>query len=63
MEKLKEGKLKLDIGNKLISVTGVRYWNRFPREIVDTPSPNPGSAQGHAGWGSEQADVVEDVGD
>lgn len=60
-EKLKKGKVSLDIRNKFITVTAVRYWNRFPREIVDVPSPKPGSAQGQVGWGSEEPDLVEDV--
>ncbi|KFV41660.1 hypothetical protein N341_12874, partial [Tyto alba] len=36
--KLKEGKFKLDIRKKFLTMRVVKHWNRFPREAVDAPS-------------------------
>ncbi|KFW65437.1 hypothetical protein AS28_10548, partial [Pygoscelis adeliae] len=36
--KLKEGRFKLGIRKKFLTVRVVRHWNRLPREVVDAPS-------------------------
>jgi len=36
--KLKEGKLRLDIRKKFLTVRVVQHWNRLPREVVAAPS-------------------------
>ncbi|KFU89825.1 hypothetical protein M959_01923, partial [Chaetura pelagica] len=36
--KLEEGRFKLDIRRKFLSVRVVRQWHRLPREAVDAPS-------------------------
>ncbi|KAK4807027.1 hypothetical protein QYF61_000356 [Mycteria americana] len=36
--KLKEGRFRLDIRKKIITMRLVGDWNRFPREVVDAPS-------------------------
>ncbi|KFQ05406.1 hypothetical protein N329_00863, partial [Haliaeetus albicilla] len=36
--KLKEGRVRLDIGKKSFTAMVVRHWNRLPREAVDAPS-------------------------
>ncbi|TRZ15273.1 hypothetical protein HGM15179_011846 [Zosterops borbonicus] len=42
--KLEEGKFRLGIRKKFFTVRIVRYWNRFPRDVVDAPnlSVSPG---------------------
>ena len=35
---MKEGRLRLDIMWKFITMRVVRCWNRLPREAVDVPS-------------------------
>ena len=36
--KLEEGRFRLDIRKKVITLRMVRHWNRLPREAVDAPS-------------------------
>ena len=36
--KLKEGRCRVDIRNKIFTRRVVRHWNRLPREVVDAPS-------------------------
>ena len=36
--KLKKGRFRLDIRIKFIVLKVVRHWNRFPGDVVDSPS-------------------------
>ncbi|KFV60858.1 hypothetical protein N341_04152, partial [Tyto alba] len=36
--KLKEGRLRLDIGKKFFTIRVLKHWNELPREVVDAPS-------------------------
>ncbi|KFW82543.1 hypothetical protein N305_07790, partial [Manacus vitellinus] len=35
--KLKEGRFRLDIRRKFLTVRVLRHWHRLPREAVDAP--------------------------
>ena len=36
--KLKEGRFRLDIRKKSLTVRVVRHWNRLPSVVIDAPS-------------------------
>lgn len=36
--KLKQGRFRLDINKKFSTMSMIRHWNGFPREIVDAQS-------------------------
>lgn len=52
--KLKEGRLRLNVRKKILTVKVVRHWNRLRREIVDVPSPDvfSGNLELRATWSS-----------
>jgi len=56
--KLEEGRFRLDIRKKFLTVRVVRHCNRLPSEAVDAL---PRSIQGQAGWGFEQPGLDESV--
>ena len=37
--KMEEGRFRLDIRKKFVTVRGVRHWNRSSSEVLDAPSP------------------------
>ncbi|KFQ73180.1 hypothetical protein N335_12097, partial [Phaethon lepturus] len=36
--KLKEGRFRLDLRKKFLTMRVVNHWHRLPREVVDAPS-------------------------
>ncbi|KFP23438.1 hypothetical protein N325_00506, partial [Colius striatus] len=36
--KLKEGRLRIDIRKKFFTMKVVKHWHRLPREVADAPS-------------------------
>ncbi|KFQ81657.1 hypothetical protein N335_10499, partial [Phaethon lepturus] len=36
--KLEEGRLRLDVRKKFLTLSVVNHWHRLPREVVDAPS-------------------------
>lgn len=57
--KLKEGRFRVDIWKKLLTVRVVRYWNRLSREVVDASSLEV--FQDQTGWGFGQSGLVGGV--
>jgi len=59
--KLKEGRFRLDLRKKFFAMRVVRNHLRFPREVVNVPSPELFKAT--LDGGSEQPGLVEGVSD
>lgn len=57
--KLKEGRFRVGIRKKCLTMIALKHWPRLPRETLDAPSPETFIAQ--TGWGFEQPDLVEGV--
>lgn len=47
--KLKEGRFRLDLRQKLFMIRVEKYWNRLPRDMVDTPSIKTFTRSGWSG--------------
>jgi len=59
--KLEEGRFRLDTGMTLFNNEGSETLAQVAQRSCGFPLP--GNIQGQVGWGSEQADLVEDVPD
>ena len=59
--KRKEGRFRLNIRKKFLTMRVVKQWNRLPREQRSCRYPLLRIVQGQVGWSSEQPGLVEDV--
>jgi len=56
--KLREDRFKLDIRNKIFTMRVVKCWNKFPGEVVKTPSLETCKARLD---GAQQPGLIEDI--
>jgi len=58
--KLREGRFRLDIRNKVFTMSMVKHWSGLPRD-TGSGGPIPGNTEGQTGQGSEHPSLAEDV--